>query len=72
MAEAALRQNEKKRNRPEKNSDAGDRIIASSSTRPMEDTTMKTWIKRTLIGLTGSTLLLGSLAGCAWRGHRDN
>lgn len=33
---------------------------------------MKTWIKRTLIGLTGSTLLLGSLAGCAWRGHRDN
>jgi Spy/CpxP family protein refolding chaperone len=30
---------------------------------------MKTWIKRTLIGLFGATVLFGSLAACSHRGH---
>lgn len=29
---------------------------------------MKTWIRRTLIGLTGATVLLGGLAACGHRG----
>lgn len=32
---------------------------------------MKTWIKRTLIGATTATLLLGGLAACGHRPHRD-
>jgi periplasmic protein CpxP/Spy len=30
---------------------------------------MKTWIKRTLIGLFGATLLVGGLTACGHRGH---
>ena len=30
---------------------------------------MKTWIKRTLIGLFGFSVLFGSLAACSHRGH---
>ena len=30
---------------------------------------MKTWIKRTLIGLFGASVLFGSLAACSHRSH---
>lgn len=33
---------------------------------------MKPWIKRTLIGLTSATVLLGGLAACGHRGDRGN
>jgi Spy/CpxP family protein refolding chaperone len=32
---------------------------------------MKTWIKRTLIGLFGASLLLGGMAACSHRHHGD-
>ena len=32
---------------------------------------MKPWIKRSLIGLTGATFLLGGLAACSHHSHRD-
>jgi Spy/CpxP family protein refolding chaperone len=34
----------------------------------LKETLMKTWIRRTLIGLTSATVLLGGLAACGHRG----
>ncbi|MDT4864379.1 hypothetical protein FQZ97_991410 [compost metagenome] len=33
---------------------------------------MKTWIKRTLIGLTTATVVLGGLTACGTRGHHEH
>ena len=36
---------------------------------PLKGTVMKTWIKRTLIGVAGATLVLGGLTACGHRMH---
>lgn len=33
---------------------------------------MKPWIKKTLIGLAGATVLVGGLTACSGRGHHDH
>lgn len=39
---------------------------------PNKDTTMKPWIKRTLIALSGITIAVGGLTACGTRGHHEH
>ena len=39
---------------------------------PNKDATMKPWIKRTLIALSGITIAVGGLTACGTRGHHEH
>jgi periplasmic protein CpxP/Spy len=68
MAGSAPKQTEKKRDCQDTTPLQGTGTISSSQRHCKEHDTMKPWIKRTLIGLTGVTVLVAGLSACGHRG----